>query len=142
MYYLRGESLALGTFFLSETSGPTTASGNVDEGSYKQRGGSKATAARSGWKDSSVQLRRTEVQASVGATDPSADGLVGFSDLRSRSAYRVFSLTAVWSRPSVSSFETEVCAVSEGAGGWYGGEAGGGRLDRFAVTHTGDRTQR
>ena len=28
--------------------------------------------------------------------------LVGFRDLRSRSAYRVFSLTAVWSRPSVS----------------------------------------
>ena len=45
--------------------------------------------------------RRLEVQASVGATlRPTV--LVGFRDLRSRSAYRVFSLTAVWSRPSVS----------------------------------------
>ena len=44
--------------------------------------------------------RRTEVQASVGATlRPSMlvgfGKLVGFRDLRSRSTYRVFSLTAV-----------------------------------------------
>ena len=45
--------------------------------------------------------RRIEVQASVGATlRPTV--LVDFRDLRSRSAYRVFSLTAVWSWPSVS----------------------------------------
>ena len=43
--------------------------------------------------------RRMEVQAPVGATlRPTV--LVGFRDLRSRSAYRVFSLTAAWSRPS------------------------------------------
>ena len=54
--------------------------------------------------------RRIEVQASVGATlRPTV--LVGFRDLRSRSAYRVFSLTAVWSRPSVSSKQSEITSA-------------------------------
>ena len=48
-----------------------------------------------------------EVQASVGAAlRPTV--LVGFRDLRSRSTYRVFSLTAVWSLESAfSQFKTE-----------------------------------
>ena len=40
--------------------------------------------------------RRIEAHASVEAR-PTV--LVGFRDYRSRSAYRVFSLTAAWSRP-------------------------------------------
>ena len=54
--------------------------------------------------------RRIEAQASVGATlRPTV--LLGFRDLRSRSAYRVFSLAAVWSRPSVSSKQRQLLRI-------------------------------
>jgi len=72
----------------------------------------KTSAARGNTKRTPPRTRRGQLAGTrypreairgtgLGRGDPSADGASGFRNLRSRSTYRVFSLTAVWSRPSV-----------------------------------------